>query len=157
MPLLQVPEQHSMGDPQGTPSGEHCEKPQVNVFGSQKPLQHSNPLLHGNPSGEHIGLTHELNSQVPEQHSLLLLQGKLLGKQLPIPQVFERGSHAPVQHSKSFMQNVPSGVQVKPHVNVLGLQKPAQHSKSDMQNEPSGKQPPKPHVFVAKSQLKLQH
>jgi hypothetical protein len=81
----------------------------------------------------------------------------LFGRHAPIPHEFDSGSQAPEQHSKSLMQNTPSGWQVKPHVNVFGSQNPLQHWKSAMHEKPSGKHPPKPQVFVAKSQLKLQH
>jgi hypothetical protein len=55
------------------------------------------------------------------------------------------------------MQEIPSGWQVKPQLNVFGSQNPLQHWKSALHENPSGKQPPKPHEFVAKSQLPLQH
>jgi hypothetical protein len=61
MPLVHIPEQQSAGPPHIEPSGKHCWKPQINVFGSQNPLQHSKPLLQATPSGEHIGLTHAPN------------------------------------------------------------------------------------------------
>jgi hypothetical protein len=157
MLLLHWPVQQSMGEPHVDPSGKHWEKPQTNVFGSQNPLQHSKPVVQGKPSGEHIGLMHDPNSQTFEQHSALVLHGKLLGKQLPMPQVLVSGSQAPEQQSKSLMQKMPSGWQKKPQLKVFGSQNPLQHWKSALHENPSGKQPPKPHEFVAKSQLPLQH